>query len=207
VKRKSCIGFLALALSACASSPVTLVALPPAPHAAAESSGAGSGTTILLRPLVVPGYLEGYSVVTGRNGNTLILSSKTEWAEPLSDAAARVLREALSQRLGASRVLIAGDGRIPDADLTVEFIALDPQQGNLRLDARWSFSCTSGNRASHGGRTVFEVSLESATAHAVAAATADALGRLADVLAMQALCPPYAGSLLRPPRPGAERGP
>ena len=140
-----CIAFLVLA--ACASSPVTLVALPPAPHVAAQHSGGpNSGTTILLRPLVMPGYLDAYPVVTGHNGSTLIVSSKTEWAEPLSDAAARVLRDALSQRLGASRVLIAGDGRIPDADLTVEFIALDPQQGTLRLDAKWSFSCTSGER-------------------------------------------------------------
>jgi uncharacterized lipoprotein YmbA len=127
-------------------------------------------------------------VVIGRKGNTLIVSDKTEWAEPFSDAVARVLRDALSQRLGASRVLIAGDGRIPDADLTVEFLALDPQQGALRLDAKWSFSCTGGDRASHGGRTSFEIPLEAATATAVAAATAHALGRLADVLATQAEC-------------------
>ena len=114
-----CIAFLVLA--ACASSPVTLVALPPAPHVAAQHGGGpNSGTTMLLRPLVMPGYLDAYPVVTGHNGSTLIVSSKTEWAEPLSDAAARVLRDALSQRLGASRVLIAGEGRIPDADLTVE---------------------------------------------------------------------------------------
>jgi hypothetical protein len=100
-----------------------------------------------------------------------------------------VLRDALSQRLGPSRVLIAGEGRIPDADLTVEFIALDPHQGQLRLDAKWSFSCTSGDRPSHGGRTFFEVPLEAATPPAVAAATAVALGRLADVLATQAECP------------------
>ena len=116
------------------------------------------------------------------------MSDKTEWAERFSDAAARVLRDALSQRLGASRVLIAGDGRIPDADLTVEFLALDPQQGALRFDAKWSFSCTGRDRASHGGRTSFEIPLEAATAPAVAAATADALGRLADVLATQAEC-------------------
>ena len=143
----------------------------------------------MLRPLVMPGYLDAYPVVTGHNGSTLIVSNKTEWAEPLSDAAARVLRDALSQRLGPSRVLIAGEGRIPDADLTVEFIALDPHQGQLRLDAKWSFSCTSGDRPSHGGRTFFDVPLEAATAPAVAAATADALGRLADVLATQAECP------------------
>jgi len=180
---------LAPALAACASSPVALVALPPAPYSAADHDDSRSAqTTILVRPVVLPGYLSAYPVVIGRKGNTLIVSDKTEWAEPFSDAVARVLRDALSQRLGASRVLIAGDGRIPDADLTVEFLALDPQQGALRLDAKWSFSCTGGDRASHGGRTSLEIPLEAATATAVAAATADALGRLADVLATQAEC-------------------
>jgi len=180
---------LALTLAACASSPVALVALPSAPHAAtAHNDSRSAQTTILLRPIHLPGYLDAYPVIIGRTGNTLIVSDKTEWAEPFSDAAARVLRDALSQRLGASRVLIAGDGRIPDADLTVEFLALDPQQGALRLDAKWSFSCTARDRPSHGGRTSFEIPLEAATASAVAAATADALGRLADVLAVQAEC-------------------
>jgi len=183
------IALFAPALVACASSPVALVALPPAPHAATDHNESRSAqTTILLRPLVLPGYLEAYPVVIGRKGNTLIVSDKTEWAEPLTDAVARVLRDALSQRLDASRVLIAGDGRIPDADLTVEFLTLDPQQGALRLDAKWSFSCTARDRASHGGRTSLDIPLEAATAPAVAAATADALGRLADVLATQAEC-------------------
>jgi hypothetical protein len=55
---------------------------------------------------------------------------------------ARVLRDALSQRLHASRVLVAGERRIPDIDLTVEFLALDPQGTALQFDARWLFSCT-----------------------------------------------------------------
>lgn len=180
---------LALALAACASSPVTLVALPPAPHAATEHNHTRSTqTTIFLRPVVLPGYLDAYPVIIDRKGNTLIVSDKTEWAEPFPDAVARVLRDALSRQLGDSRVLIAGDGRIPDADLTVEFLALDPQHGALRLDAKWSFSCTARERPSHGGSTSFEIPLEAATAPAVAAATADALGRLAEVLATQAEC-------------------
>ncbi len=186
MRRRSCfiINLLALALTACASAPATLVALPPAPNAATEHDTRGAQTTILLRPVVLPGYLDAYPVIIGRNGNTLIVSDTTEWAEPFSDAVARVLRDALSQRMGASRVLIAGDGRIPDADLTVEFMALDPQQGVLRLDAKWIFSCAARDRPIHG-RASFEIPLEAATAPAVAAATAEALGRLADVLALE----------------------
>ncbi|MGB7839226.1 MAG: ABC-type transport auxiliary lipoprotein family protein [Terrimicrobiaceae bacterium] len=183
------IASLALAFAACASSPATLVTLPaPPPPDANRAVAQSSGTSVLLRPVVLPGYLDNYPVVTGRTGSTLIVSNDTEWAEPLRDAVARVLRDALSRRLGASRVLIAGDGRIPDADLSTEFLALDPQQSTLRLDAKWTFSCTAGHRRSHAGRTVLEVPIDGTTPAAVAAATAEALGRLADVLATQAEC-------------------
>jgi hypothetical protein len=30
---------------------------------------------------------------------------------------------------------------VPDAELVVEFIKLDPVNGALQLDARWSFAC------------------------------------------------------------------
>jgi uncharacterized lipoprotein YmbA len=160
-----------------------------------HNADASASNRILLRPPVLPGYLDAYPVVVGREGNTLVVSGKTEWAEPLREGVARDLRDALSQRLGASRVLIAGDGNIPDADLNVEFVALDPQQRVLRLDAKWSFSCIARDRESSAGRTVLEVPLESATAPAVASATADALGRLADVLATHAQC--SSGALAR----------
>jgi hypothetical protein len=182
------IALLASAVAACASSPATLVTLSAPDRGAHHAVGRGAGPTILLRPVIVPAYLDNFPVVVGRTGNTLIVSKDTEWAEPLRDAVARVLRDALSQRLGASRVLIAGDGRVPDADLSTEFLALDPRQGALRLDAAWSFSCTSRDRRGRAGRTSLEVPLASPTPAAVASATADALGRLADVLAAQAVC-------------------
>lgn len=190
---------VALAMAACASSPVSLVALPPAPQPATDQNrNQTSGSTVLLRSLSLPGYLDNFPIVIDRKGSALIVSNNTEWAERPSDAVARVLRDALSQRLGPSRVLIAGDGRIPDADLAVEFLELDPQQGALRLDARWTFSCTARGRPSHAGRTQLQVPLEAATAPAVATATAHALGRLADALATEAECArPRSGDLAR----------
>jgi uncharacterized lipoprotein YmbA len=136
----------------------------------------------------MPGYLDDYPVVIGRSGNTLTVSKDTEWAERFPDGVGRVLRDALSRDLGTSRVLIAGDGRIPDADLSVEFLALDPQQGALRLDAKWTFSCTAPDQRGSADRTVVEVPLAESSATAVATATSEALGRLAGVLAAQAEC-------------------
>ena len=175
----------ALAIGACASAPVTLVALPPAP--APEMRDAGPGPTILLRNVTVPGYLDSFPVVVGRKGSALAVSDSSEWAERPSLGVARVLRDALSQRLDAARVLIEGDGRIPDADLTVEFLALDPQEAVLHLDARWSFSCTAA-RGSLGGRTQLQVPMAGAMPTAVAAATTEALARLADVLSVNVPC-------------------
>jgi uncharacterized lipoprotein YmbA len=184
-------GLLALAIAACASRPVALVALPPAPAAAKRD--AARGASVLLREVTVPGYLDTFLIMVGREGGVLVVSKDTEWAERPSEGVARVLRDALSQRLDASRILIAGDRRIPDADFTVEFLALDPQGTDLHLAARWFFSCTAagGNRA---GRTELDVPLASATPAAVAAATTAALAQFADVLvdAMPTECRPFA---------------
>jgi uncharacterized lipoprotein YmbA len=187
--RRIGIASLAATIAACASSPPTLVALPvPSLREGHQKVGPTSDAIILLRPVVLPGYLDNYPVIIARSGNTLVVSKDTEWAEPLRDAVARALRAALSQRLGASRVLIDGDGRIPDADLSVEFLALDPQRGALLLDAKWTFSCTARNSRGRADRTFLEVRLGDASPAGIAAATAEALERFADVLAAQAPC-------------------
>jgi uncharacterized lipoprotein YmbA len=170
---------LTLAITGCASAPVALVALPSAP--APEMRAAGPGASVLLRELTIPGYLDSFPVVVGRDGSALVVSKNTEWAERASLGVARVLRDALSQRLDAERVLVAGERRLPDVDLTVEFLALDPQGTALHLDARWFFSCTAV-RGSRAGRSQLEVPLTNATPAAVASATSAALARLADVL-------------------------
>ena len=188
--------FMALAITGCASAPVALVALPSAP--APEMREAGSGVSVLLRELTVPGYLDSFPVVIDRDGSTLVVSKNTEWAERPSAGVARVLRDALSQRLDDSRILVAGERRIPDVDLTVEFLALDPQGSALHLDARWFFSCTAA-RGSRAGRTQLHVPMAAATPAAVAAATTEALSRLADALAraIPTECGPFAGDLAR----------
>ena len=187
---------MTLAITGCASAPVALVALPPAP--AAEMRDAPAGASLLLREVTVPGYLDTFPVIVGRDGSGLVVSKNTEWAERPSAGVARVLRDALSQRLDASRVLVAGERRIPDVDLTVEFLAVDPQGVALHLDARWFFACTAapGGRA---GRTRLEAPLTGATPAAVASATTAVLARFADVLvdAMPTECRPFADDFAR----------
>jgi uncharacterized lipoprotein YmbA len=152
---------------------------PAAPGGAGFGCQAGIWRTILLRQVSVPGYLEDAPVVIGRAGNALVVSRNVEWGEPLLQGVGRVLRDALAHRLGASRVLIAGDRRIPDAELTIEFLSLDPRNGVLDLDARWFFSCRTGDPG-RAGRTHLEVAVTSAEPQTVANATANGLARSAD---------------------------
>jgi len=181
---------IALVLASCASTPPTLVALPSAPPSTAsagEQQGSDAMTTVRLRRVHVPDYLDGLPVVTGRDGQVLVVAGRAEWAERPSQGVARVLRDALAQRLGSSRVLIAGDGRRADADLSVELLALDPSRGALMLDARWSFACH-GTALSHGGRTAVQVPMRAATPEAVATATSEALSQLADAVVAELRC-------------------
>lgn len=173
----------ALCLAGCAAAPVTLVTLPQAPPAQAE---ARPGASVLLREVRLPGYLESYPVVVGRDGSTLVIARDAEWAERLSVGATRVLRDALAQQLGSARVVIPGDGRLADAELAVEFLALDPQDGAIQLDARWFYRCAGGGGA--GGRTRLQVPAQGANAASVAAATAQALTEFGAVLAAGLPC-------------------
>ena len=176
------------AIIGCASSPVTLVTLPPAP-AAVPRNEQSNGVTVRVRDVKLPGYLDSFPVVIGSADHSLVVAQNVEWAERLSEGVSRVLRDALSQRLTTSRVLVAGERRLAEADLAVEFFALDPRDGVLDLDARWWFSCATA-QASRGGRIHLQVRLERPGAPAVAAATTEALARLADVLATDIQCSP-----------------
>jgi uncharacterized lipoprotein YmbA len=176
---------IALALAACASAPPTLIALP-SPTTRVDRA-APDTTTVRLRHVRLPEYLDGFPVVVGHDGQTLVIAERTEWAERPSDGVRRVLRDALAQRLGSSRVLIANDGRRADAEITVEVMALDPRRDGLHLDARWSVACHA-NGQGHADRTDVRVELAAATPQAVAAATSEALSRLADALANGVRC-------------------
>ena len=179
--------YLVLGIAGCASNPPAVVALP-APATPVRQSQQNDPASIVLRPVVLPGYLDGYAVVVGRQSHTLVMAEGAEWAERPRDAVTRVLRDALSQRLRASHVLLRGEHRAADAELVIEFLKLDPSHDALELDARWSFVCTSRRRTGSAGRTHLQVPLAPATPSAVAAATVEALSQFADLLAARTWC-------------------
>jgi uncharacterized lipoprotein YmbA len=141
----------------------------------------------MVRPVTLPGYLDSHAIVMGRRANTLVVSEE-EWAERPREGVTRVLSDALSQRVGASRVLLRGEHRAADAELVVEFLRLDPSDGALQLDARWSFVCFKHKRQAQAGRTQLQARLQEETAPALAAAIVNALAEFADVLASETWC-------------------
>jgi hypothetical protein len=80
--------------------------------------------------VTLPGYLDSFAVVVDRKANTLVVSDDAEWAERLRDAVTRTLRDALSQRLGATRGSARGDVASP-MRAVIEFLELDPSGGIL----------------------------------------------------------------------------
>lgn len=176
--------YLALLLGGCASTPPELIALPPAPATAASIPA--SATSVLLRPVVVPGYLDNFPVVIERDGSRVEIAENTEWAERLTDGVSRVLRDALAQRLAPEQLLIAGDGRVPDADLSVELLRMDPQaDGRVLLEARWNLVGSQGAGTTRAGYARLEAGPAGPEPADIARATSAALGLLADELALQ----------------------
>ena len=181
---------VALAVAACASTPPAIVALQgPAERPLVSQYARDGSATVVLRSVTLPGYLDGYAVIVGRNANVLVVSNEAEWAERPREAVTRVLRDALVQRVGASQVLMRGEHRLADAELVIEFLRLDPADNTVELDARWSFVCGTRGRAAVAGRTQLQAPLEAATPAAVAAATSNALVKFAEVLAAEPWCP------------------
>lgn len=175
---------LALLLGGCASTPPELLALPPAPATAAPIPS--SAISVLLRPVAVPGYLDNFPVVIKRDGSRVEIAENTEWAERLTDGVSRVLREALAQRLAPEQLLIAGDGRVPDAELSVELLRMDPQaDGRVLLEARWNLVASRGGRTTRAGYARLEAGPAGPEPADIARATSAALGLLADELALQ----------------------
>lgn len=197
-------------LSACvASPPASLLALPPAPSSAAGVMTTADSASVTLRPVRVPGYLDSLTVVIRRQGGDVTVARDIEWAERLGDGVTRVLAGALSDRLGPGAVLIDGDGRIPDADLSVDLLRMDPEEGQLVLEARWTLVGTfmepvtktggainAGNSSPakqgwgkpvrSGTERLVVPMMAGASAPQVAVATTEALTQLADRLARAA---------------------
>lgn len=159
-------------------------------------NGEPTGATVLLRRVTLPSYLDRTAVIVDQHGNVVQIDQRAQWAEQLGAGVKRVFAEALAQRIGPARLIIQGDGRPIDADLSIQFDTLVPRDGAVELDARWSLVCAAPID-SRAGRHRFSVPLAAPRAAEVAAATSRALTRFAALLADQLRCPSAPNSPMR----------
>jgi len=139
------IGFLAMAVLGCASTPPTrLFAL---------SSLSDSGVmekpedkrcfSIGIGPVKIPGYMNQPEIVTRIAPNELRADEFAKWAEPIEDNISRVLAENLSSLLCIRSIAIfPWKGQTPiDYRLDVQVIRMDGMLGeNALLDVSWTIS-------------------------------------------------------------------
>jgi uncharacterized protein len=129
----------ALTLGGCGSSPptrfYTLDAV--APQSAAPQR---IDTPVKVAAVHIPAVLDRRSIVRGKSGNELQISSRDRWGGDFGEMARRVLTQDLEQRL-PSGLVIAPDSPAPDnaRGIVVEILSFEPTgAGQLVLDADWT---------------------------------------------------------------------
>jgi uncharacterized lipoprotein YmbA len=174
---------LALLASGCSSPEpayYTLAAVP-----GAQRPG-GPRLAELRRPSVA-GYLDRSEIVRGDTGYRLDLRPGERWGEPFASMLGRVLTEDLNQRLPGTTVFSAEGSLNPDPQVQIEVDvpAFDLGAGG-RVVLRAQVAVTrAGNKATSHTRTVQVVITPAAVGTpALIAAMSQAVGRLADAVAM-----------------------
>jgi uncharacterized lipoprotein YmbA len=114
-----------------------LTALEPAPATASTAAA----PTVLLRPVVLPEYLDRPELVTRLASNQLRLEELEQWAEPLRESFPRTVEQNLATLLGSSRVQRRpwGGAAPPDVVVLVEVRRFEKtSRGSVELEARWT---------------------------------------------------------------------
>lgn len=101
----------------------------------------GSGITVGVGPVMIPGYLDRVQIVTRSSGDQVQIWPYHRWAEPLDMGIARTLSDDLAARIPTERVLAfpwRGSGQAIEYQVVVAVLRFDGQPGvGVMLDARW----------------------------------------------------------------------
>jgi len=108
----------------------------------AESSPAGqSGVSVMVGPVMLPGYLDRAQLATRAGGNVLVVDEFHRWAEPLGDNFSQVLAENLSVILDTVYVYVYPQRRDVAVDYQIEITLFRfdaSSDGKVALVAYWS---------------------------------------------------------------------
>ncbi|HET7884517.1 MAG TPA: PqiC family protein [Acetobacteraceae bacterium] len=171
-----------LMVAGCGSSPTThFYTLEPVPGG---QSAVRADVPIVVGHVDLPGELDRQSLVTHGGGTTIKVSDQDRWAAPLDELVRRALTGDLRTRLPSATVLAPGDPVPKNArTLTVNvrrFMA--DAAGRVTLDADW---VVQGHGAPAASRQAsVQVAANGDSADAITVAMSQALGQLADQVAV-----------------------
>jgi uncharacterized lipoprotein YmbA len=154
---------LAVALAGCAVSDTTrYYALGMRePSGEAKRPASGSGLTIGVGPVTVPGYLDRPQLVTRDGAGELEIWPYHRWAEALDTGIASALAEALSARSGNDRIAVfpwrGPFARALDYQVVVAIARFEgSRERAVTLDARWGVVTRDGREVAFKRTTLTE---------------------------------------------------
>lgn len=192
--RRVAAGVLPLLLAACGSPlpPIQLLRLPAEAPAAAGSVAPRPDPAVswqLMAPVSLPGHLDRDALLVPQGRAGVQPLGGARWAEPLRDAAPRLLRQDLARRLGQplwSAPLPPGVAITHQLRVEIAGFDVAADGRSVSLQARWSVADARGAAPPRLHETTFATAAAGADADALATAHRLALWELAGRIAATA---------------------
>lgn len=193
-RRRVAAAILPLLLVACASPlpPIQLLRLPAEAPAATDAVAPRPDPAVswqLMPPVSLPGHLDRDALLVPQGRAGVQPLGGARWAEPLRDAAPRLLRQDLARRLGQplwSAPLPPGVAITHQLRVDIAAFDVGADGRSVSLQARWSVADVRGAVPPRLHETAFATAAAGADAEALAAAHRLALWELAGRIAAAA---------------------
>lgn len=185
IARPTALTLLALALTACGSSPKTHFYTLASGAVPAEAARNATQYSVAVGPVTLPDMVDRPQLVVRVAANQVTLLDQHRWAEPLKSEIPRVIAGNLAQLLGITRVSADPRGAGGDAEyrVRVDIQRFESTPGeSATLEALWSVQRAAGGET-RSGRSLLRMPTDGSGYDAVAAAHARAVGRLSEELA------------------------
>jgi hypothetical protein len=178
---------LLVALCGCSSPPTHFYTLDAVPPARPVAAGIALSPPIEVADVPVPAVLDRDSIVLNEGGDRLNVSSQDEWGAPLGRLIRQTLTSDLMSRLPPGSVLAPGS-TAPRSGLRIVSVNIvrfsGDAAGNVVLDASWSLLKAGTSDVLRSGHEVIRTRAASGKVADVVPAMSEALGQLADRLAV-----------------------
>jgi len=153
------VGWLAVLLAGCSSSPSRFYTL----SATAAASTVASKVSVAVGPVSIPAAVDRPQIVISSSANQVSLDDFNRWASPLQDNLARVVADDLVALLGTSKVTLFPQGLNTDVDyrVTIEVRNFESMPGkSAALDAVWTVRRMKDGKTETGRTSVKEPAKE-----------------------------------------------